>query len=179
MVRGPVQSLATARGTGEAACPGLSSSSCPYLALILSPPQSWGAPLPSQCSPSISTPRSPSAPLTPQSSPAFLLHLLPESRTLIILPPMVPLFPQPGPHAHQNIPPEGPQPHSCIVHCQSPLPRSAAPSLFHHSISQPGSLPHSLQPPPNGGLYPILPHSNAAPSPNTIPNPHSPQYCSS
>ena len=55
---------------------------------------------------------------------------LPESRILIILPPMVPLFPLPCPHAHQNTPLEGPLPRFCFAHCQSPLPRSAAPSFW-------------------------------------------------
>lgn len=136
MVRCPVQSLATARGTGEAACPGLSSFSCPYLALNRSPPNPGLLDSPaSACHPpqppfSIGTPdpRSSPAPLAPSTSslkPASLscsrpwsLYFHSPARMLI----KIPLT-------------------------RAPLPRSAAPSLFHHSISQPGSLPHSLQPP--------------------------------
>lgn len=76
MVRGPVQSLATARGTGEAACPGLSSSSCPYLALILSPPPILG------CS---------------TSQPVLPIHLNPTFSISTPDPPILPCFSPPPP----------------------------------------------------------------------------------
>ena len=78
---------------------------------------------------------------------ASLLRLLPESRIPTIVPPVVPLFPQPGRMLIKIPLLSAPSPIPVLHIASPPLPRSAAPSFFHHSISQPGSLPHSLQPP--------------------------------